>query len=171
MSVGTPHFDALPGFTPVSTLGPRRAADYFELPEGEPVELMRGRLIPKHKPIAGSSTSFKLACRATKHVLAAQLKGMLTFTGSNRRGLIVEVRSERNRRPRGMRMRNYARFGIQEYWFVDPIEEYVLFFVLDGATFKILTGLDNHYQSPRFPELSIDLAAFWREVAERLPQE
>jgi hypothetical protein len=43
MSTGVPPFDVLPGFTPVSTLGPHRAADYFQLPEGEPVELIYGR--------------------------------------------------------------------------------------------------------------------------------
>ena len=31
MSIGAHYFDVLPGFTPVSGLGPSRAADYFEL--------------------------------------------------------------------------------------------------------------------------------------------
>jgi hypothetical protein len=33
----------------------------------------------------------------------------------------------------------------------------------------MLKSADNRYQSPRLPEVEIDLAAFWREVAERLP--
>jgi hypothetical protein len=33
-------------YTPMSGIGPYRAADYFALPEGSRVELMRGWLVP-----------------------------------------------------------------------------------------------------------------------------
>ena len=50
MSTDAIHYEALSGFTPLSTLGPYRAADYEKLPEGEPVELIRGRLIVSPAP-------------------------------------------------------------------------------------------------------------------------
>ena len=50
MSTDAIHYETLTGFTPVSTLGPYRAADYWKLPEGEPVELIRGRLVVSPAP-------------------------------------------------------------------------------------------------------------------------
>jgi hypothetical protein len=32
-----------------------------------------------------------------------------------------------------------------------------------------MQGVASRYQSPRVPEVEIDLAAFWKEVGERLP--
>jgi len=40
MSTCTSQYESLPGFSPPSTIGPHTAADYWELPEGEPVELI-----------------------------------------------------------------------------------------------------------------------------------
>ncbi len=45
MSTVTPQYETFTGYSPASEPGPYRAADYMELPEGERVELIRGRLI------------------------------------------------------------------------------------------------------------------------------
>ena len=51
MSIGTPQFEEFMGFTPYSTIGPYRAADYHQLDEGAPYELIRGRLIMSPSPL------------------------------------------------------------------------------------------------------------------------
>ena len=61
MSTDAIQYESLSGFTPPSTLGPYRAADYWKLPEGEPVELIRGRFVVSpapdtiHQTVAGFS--------------------------------------------------------------------------------------------------------------------
>ncbi|MEQ8835707.1 MAG: hypothetical protein RID07_02780, partial [Lacipirellulaceae bacterium] len=65
-TASTPYKSTLPGFSPPSALGPHRAADYWELPEGEPVELIYGRLIvspapnPLHQSVSALLTRFLL---------------------------------------------------------------------------------------------------------------
>ena len=58
------HFERFESFSPYTEAGPYRAADYWKLPEGEPVELARGRffLSPSrtvlHKITLGSLSQF-----------------------------------------------------------------------------------------------------------------
>ena len=63
MSTDAIHYEALSGFTPLSTLGPYRAADYWKLPEGEPVELIRGRLVVSPAPNTLHQTIVAIAYR------------------------------------------------------------------------------------------------------------
>ena len=60
MSTDSLVFDTFDQSTPHATMGPYTAADYLSLPEGERVELLRGRLImmspaptPRHQHITG----------------------------------------------------------------------------------------------------------------------
>ena len=70
MSLDTPYFESLPGFSPPSTPGPHTAEDYWQLPEGAPVELIQGRLVvspspnPLHQTISALLTEILL--RATR---------------------------------------------------------------------------------------------------------
>jgi len=45
MNIGTSQYESLPGFSPPSAMGSLHAADYWELPEGKPVELIQGKLL------------------------------------------------------------------------------------------------------------------------------
>lgn len=45
MSTTTFHFESFEAFSPFNDVGPYRASDYWTLPEGEPVELIKGRLL------------------------------------------------------------------------------------------------------------------------------
>lgn len=50
MSTTTFHFESFDSFSPFSDVGPYRASDYWQLPEGEPVELIRGRFDESPSP-------------------------------------------------------------------------------------------------------------------------
>ena len=50
MSTTSFHFESFDSFSPFSDVGPYRAADYWQLPEGEPVELVRGRFVVSPSP-------------------------------------------------------------------------------------------------------------------------
>ena len=50
MSTTTFHFESFDAFSPFSDVGPYRAADYWQLPEGEPVELIKGRFVVSPSP-------------------------------------------------------------------------------------------------------------------------
>ena len=50
MSTTAYQFETFEAFSPFSDVGPYRAADYWRLPEGEPVELIKGRFVVSPSP-------------------------------------------------------------------------------------------------------------------------
>jgi hypothetical protein len=52
MSTTAFHFESFESFSPFSDVGPYRASDYWQLPEGEPVELIRERFVASPSPNA-----------------------------------------------------------------------------------------------------------------------
>ncbi|MEX2093441.1 MAG: Uma2 family endonuclease [Pirellulales bacterium] len=198
MSTDAIHYEALSGFTPLSTLGPYRADDYWNLPEGEPVELIRGRLIVSpapntlHQTIVGLLTVllFGIARRSGGRALASPVDVVLDdhtilqpdvlYVRRERRGIIqervvgppdllIEVLSPSNsRRDRVDKLSLYAQYGVAEFWIVDPVERQFDFLVNRAGKFEVQPQQDNRYASPVCPELEIDLAAFWRSVDEEL---
>jgi Uma2 family endonuclease len=198
MSTDAIQYETLTGFTPVSTLGPYRAADYWKLPEGERVELIRGRLVVSPAP-----TTLHQIVVGILHILlfeSARSSGGrvvlgpadvvlddhsipqpdLLYVRKQRRNilqarvmgppdLMVEVLSPSNsRRDRVDKLNLYAEHGVAEYWIVDPVEWQFDFLVNRGGKFEVQPQQDNRYASPVCPELEIDLAAFWALVDEQL---
>ncbi len=200
MSIGTHQYESLPGFSPPSTIGPQRAADYWKLPEGEPVELIQGRLIVSpspsflHQTISLLFSEIRLnaarngggwAAAAPIDVVLSDdtiLQPDLFYVSKSRReivkprvegapDLVIEILSESNTRcDRVDKLNLYAKFGVAEYWIADPKERQVDFLINNGGRFEIQPQHDDRYQSPRLPEVEIDLAAFWQEVDRRLPK-
>lgn len=198
MSTDAIHYETLSGFTPVSTLGPYRAADYWKLPEGEPVELILGRLVVSPAPnlrhqivsITLSSHLFAIARQSGGIALDAPTDVALAehtiiqpdvlYVRRDRRDiledrvvgppdLLVEILSPQNsRRDRVDKLNLYAEYGVAEYWIVDPVERQFDFLVNRGGKFEVQPQQDNRYTSPVCPELEIELAAFWRLVDEQL---
>lgn len=198
MSTDAIHYETLTGFTPVSTLGPYRAADYWKLPEGERVELLRGRFVVSpapdltHQAIVGVlyvlffSIARSSGGRAYVSPVDVELDDHsipqpdLLYVRKERRGilkkrvmgapdLVVEVLSAHNsRRDRVDKLNLYAEYGVAEYWIVDPAERQFDFLVNRGGKFEVQPQQDNRYASPVCPELQIDLTAFWQLVDEQL---
>jgi Uma2 family endonuclease len=193
MSTVTPQFATLTGFSPPSTLGPYRAADYWALPEGEPVELIRGNLVMSpspyylHQVISLLLSEFVLqaarkgggkGCAAPMDVELADHsipQPDLIYIAKERRNivkrhvvgppdLVIEILSEDVRRDRVDKLNIYAEFGVAEYWIVDPEKRQFDFLINREGRFEVQPQYDNRYQSPRLAELSIDLLAFWAEV-------
>ena len=200
MSIGTPHYETFSSFTALSHLGPYRAADYWELPEGERVELIRGRLImspcptPLHQVILSvldrafakiEEKSGGLCLLAPMDVALSDdtiLQPDLLYVSKKRRGIIakyvegppdlaVEILSPAtSRRDRTEKLDLYAKYDVPEYWIVDPDAQVFEFLLLKSGEYTIQQQPDDHYQSPRLPELEINLAAFWAEIERRLPK-
>jgi len=200
MSTVDYQFVTFDGFSPVSTLGPYRAADYWKIPEGEPVELIRGELVmspaPKssHQIVVVLLTElFSGICRKSGGVaLCAPSDVILSddtilqpdvfYIAKERRGivgdringapdLVIEVLSTgAERRDRVAKLDAYACYGVPEFWIIDYKARMIDFLLLDSGRYVMMKAAENRYQSPRLPEVQIDLATFWREVAERLPQ-
>lgn len=198
MSTDAIQYETLCGFTPVSTLGPYRAADYRKLPEGEPVELIRGRIVVSpapntlHQTIVGllSYLLFGITRQSGGRALASPvdvelddhtvLQPDVLYVRRERRGIIqervvgppdllIEVLSPSNsRRDRVDKLNLYAQYGVAEYWIVDPVERQIDFLVNRNGKFEIQPQQDNRYVSPVCPELEFDLTEFWRSVDEEL---
>jgi len=205
MSVGTPQFENFPAFTALSTIGPYRAADYWQLEEGAPYELLRGRFIVSPSPTSlhqlmvgelfyllrrAADASEGLTIPSPMDVILSDntiLQPDLLYIAKDRRHIVkervegppdlaVEILSPATgRRDKTEKLDLYAKYGVAEYWIVDPATQVFEFLLLDDLTsgsghYVIQQQPDDHYRSPRLPEIAIDLAAFWAEVERRLPK-
>jgi Uma2 family endonuclease len=198
MSTTTFQYESFDAFSPYVGAGPYRAADYWQLPEGEPVELIEGRLLVSPSPTPPHQTIVFLlsemfskivrrtggiAYNAPMDVVLSDdtiLQPDLLYIAKERRGivknrvegppdLVIEIISGTERRDRVEKLDLYARHGVAEYWIVDPAAQVIEFLVNEGGRYVVHSPANDRYQSPRLPEVEIQLAEFWREVDERLP--
>jgi Uma2 family endonuclease len=80
--------------------------------------------------------------------------------------LAVEVLSRSTEaRDRGRKMQMLARFGVPEYWIVDPIKNALEIYVLHAPAYKRAGVFDEHQQvqSPTLPDLSFPAARVFAE--------
>src|SRR5690606_9399109 len=75
MSTVDYHFTTFEGFSPIAELGPYRAEDYWQLPEGAPVELIRGELIMSPSPRSAHQI-IVVELTALLHAIAKQSGGL-----------------------------------------------------------------------------------------------
>ncbi|MEP7008694.1 MAG: Uma2 family endonuclease [Acidobacteriota bacterium] len=186
-----------PPYSPID-LGPNRRADYEALPDTPRCELIRGRLYLSPSPTSLHQTVASLLWnylralgRATGgRVFLAPLDTILAdhsvvqpdvvYLTSGKRELIgeriegvpdlvAEVASPKSMRiNRGEKLRIYAEAGVAEYWIADASERLIEFLVLREGNYVVYLPEGSTYRSAVFPEIQIDLEAFWREVDEEL---
>jgi Uma2 family endonuclease len=82
--------------------------------------------------------------------------------------LVVEVLSPRPRdvrRDRKEKLGEYARFGVQLYWLVDPRARLLEMFELGGGSHRLLGSVsEGNVQVPGLEGLVLDMDALWGEV-------
>jgi Uma2 family endonuclease len=192
------QYETFDACSPYDAAGPYRAADYWQLPEGESVELLRGRFmmspspIPLHQIVAGRLNRILqkaeiadggLALLAPMDVVLADdtvVQPDLLYIAQDRRSivqnciegppdLIIEILSPTTeRRDRLEKLDLYARYRVAEYWMVDPQKELFEFLINQQGRFVVMSSSGGRYQSPCLPRIEIDLASFWQEVKDRL---
>jgi len=191
-------YEEFTGSLPHSTVGPYRSSDFFRLPEGEPVELLRGRFVVSPSPslhhqfivgllyerfikISEASDGFAMVApmdtvlsddtipqpdviyvrKENRKILKDRVRGVPD--------LVIEVLSpSTSRRDRLEKLDLYAKYGIAEYWIVDPESRVFDFYTNHNGTFSVVTSA-KVYQSPKFTEVQIDLDEFWKVIDRRLP--
>jgi Uma2 family endonuclease len=198
MATGSLNYEDFSGYSPYSTVGPYRASDYWKLPEGAPVELLRGRLIVSPSPTALHQlivsrliAVFEKVCDATDGLVFPApmdvvlgdetiLQPDLVYVRADRRSivgervqgspdLVVEIISPgSDQRDRLEKLDIYAQHGIAEYWIVDPEQRVFEFLINRDGRFEVASGRDNRYASAQFPEVQVDLAEFWQVIDRRL---
>lgn len=197
MSTDIFQYEQFEAFSPLTVVGPYHAADYWKLPEGERVELIRGRLIkspsptPLHQIVVSSlSRVLERAEEASGGLMLISpmdvffsddtiLQPDLLYITKSRRNivrehitgppdLVIEVLSPgTSRRDKTEKLDLYAKYGVAEYWMVDPASQVIEFLVLEQGRYVMMQPRDNRFQSPRLLEVEIDLPAFWAEVDRR----
>lgn len=197
MSTTSFHFEPFTAFSPFSDVGPYRAADYWQLPEGAPVELIKGRLVVSPSPNVLHQTiilllSERLLAAARKTGSTAIVAPMdvtlsddtilqpdLLYVSKARRAiikervegapdLVIEIISGSARRDRVVKLDLYARYGVGEYWIVDPQSQLIDFLINENGRFVLQSPVNDRYQSTRLPEVEIQVAEFWREVDQQM---
>lgn len=193
MSATAFHFESFEAFSPFSDVGPYRAADYWQLPEGAPVELLQGRFVVSpspnvlHQTIIGvlfevlrkaaRNTGSKVMLSPMDVTLADDtiLQPDLLYVSKDRRhiirervegppDLVIEIISGTSRRDRVEKLALYAKYGVAEYWIVDPDSQVIEFLVNENGRYVVQSPANDRYQSPHLSEVVIDIAEFWREV-------
>lgn len=200
MSTAPLQYETFDAYSPYCDAGPYRAADYWQLPEGEPVELVRGRLMMSPSPIPlhqivivrlsrileeAERAEGGLALIAPMDVVLSDdtiLQPDLLYIAKDRRDivqdriegppdLVVEILSAgTERRDRLEKLDLYARYQVPEYWIVDPQTQLFEFLINENGRYVVMPQGEGRYQSPRLPEIAIELAPFWQEVDKRLPK-
>lgn len=201
MSADTLVYEAFDGTIPHTTCGPYTAEDYLQLPEGERVELLRGRLIkmspspvPRHQLVGAYLWSLLQKCAVSVGGLAIPapmdvLLGNHTVAQPD----VVYIRADHMHQVRKIvhgapdllvevlwrstaardrieKLDLYATAGVSEYWIVDPETDIFEFHILDGQSYRVTAKDSGQYQSPLFPEVSLDLTEFWNTIAKWLPE-
>lgn len=193
MSTSAFHFESFDSFSPFTDVGPYRAADYWRLPEGEPVELVRGRFVVSPSPNALHQTIVWLLSRildsamqktgskaffAPMDVILSEdtiLQPDLLYVAKSRRhiikqrvegppDLVIEIISGTSRRDRVEKLDLYAKYSVGEYWIVDPSSQHIEFLINEEGRFVVESPANDRYQSRRLPEVEIQIAEFWHEV-------
>jgi Uma2 family endonuclease len=80
--------------------------------------------------------------------------------------LAVEVLSRSTEaRDRGRKMELLARFGVPEYWIVDPVKNTLEIYRLRGPAYELVGAYDEHQEihSPTLPGLSFPTARVFEE--------
>lgn len=80
--------------------------------------------------------------------------------------LAVEVLSRSTeRRDRGRKMELLARYGLPEYWLIDPVNRMLEIYVNRGDTLMLMGGFDAGQQteSPTLPALAVDVARLFED--------
>lgn len=182
--------------TPQSEAGPYRVEQYFDMPDDVRLEMIYGRwyMAPspntKHQMVTGLlyEVFLRIARKTRGRVYIAPVDVVLSdnsvvqpdvlyitperraIIGQHLEGapdLVVEVLSPGTaRRDRSEKMRLYAETGVREYWVVDPVSEHIEFLINHDGRFTVALAENDRYASPGLPDIQIDLAAFWQEVAE-----
>ena len=78
--------------------------------------------------------------------------------------LVVEILSPWSvRRDRRTKAKLYARFGIPDYWVVDPEARTLEFHEVEGAKYRLVATHegDEKVRTALFPGLTIDLGSVW----------
>lgn len=78
--------------------------------------------------------------------------------------LVIEIISDTSRRDRVEKLDLYAKYGVAEYWIVDPASQHIEFLVNESGCFVVESPANDRYQSRRVPEVEIKISEFWREV-------
>jgi Uma2 family endonuclease len=177
--------------------GPYRAADYMALPDEPRCELIHGRLYvspsptPHHQIVSLLLAELFLnAARRTGgkayvapldvHLsdetvvqpdviyISPQNRGVVQDWIRGAPDIVVEVASPSTfRRDRIHKLPEYTAAGVKEFWIVDPAMETIEFLRLEGGAYRHETFRGSVYRSVQFPEIEIDLTAFWKEVQAR----
>ena len=80
--------------------------------------------------------------------------------------LVVEILSPSTKgRDRVLKLRLYEKFGVREYWIVDPVADSIeVLRLVDGRLAAVESlGRDDVLTTPLFPKLSIRLASVFAE--------
>ncbi len=180
-------------------LGPYRRRDYEERSNRNPCELLLGRLYARAQPSIGHLIALQAAWRQLRAIaaatggrayqgpvdvelaehsvarpdlfyLSAARRDLLIEQGEGAPDLIIEVSSpETVRQDCREKVALYAACGVKEYWLLDPEPRAACFLVNEAGRFVVTLPRADRHTSSAIAGVTLDLAAFWRDVEREWP--
>jgi Uma2 family endonuclease len=174
--------------------GAARLVDYMALPEGTPVELIKGELVVSPAPLyihqailihltellapVARAQGGKLAVAPTDVVLADDtvVQPDLVYLTKSRRhllrqriegapDLVIEIVSPSHaRRDRVHKLALYAEHGVAEYWIVEPQDKVFQFMTLVDGNYQVEIPAGDTYKSTVVSSIELNLVKFWAEI-------
>ncbi|HEY6324614.1 MAG TPA: Uma2 family endonuclease [Thermoanaerobaculia bacterium] len=181
-------------------LGRYRRADYEQLPDRTAFELLLGRLYARAQPSIGHQIVLECAWRQLRAVAAAAggrayrgpvdlalaehsvVKPDVFYLSQSQRDLVIDQRDgapdlivevlspETARQDRREKVALYAACGVKQYWLVDPEVWLIDLLVNEAGRFVVTLPSAGRHQSPAIAGVTLDLAAFWRDVEAKWPR-
>jgi Uma2 family endonuclease len=164
------------------------------LPEGTPVELIKGELVVSPAPLyihqailihltellapIARAQGGKLAVAPTDVVLADDtvVQPDLVYLTKSRRhllrqrvegapDLVIEIVSPSHaRRDRVHKLALYAEHGVAEYWIVEPQDKVFQFMTLVDGNYQVEIPAGDTYNSAVVAAIELNLVKFWAEI-------
>jgi Uma2 family endonuclease len=143
------------------------------------IDTLRGWAVPRGGWVFGSESKFAVASQRGRksdvsvYFPGAPLPGRRDSVARVPPQIMIEVLSPRprdGRRDRIDKTRDYADFGVRQYWIVDPELRVLEILELgaDGRYAIALTAAEGAHPVPGCEGLTLDLDALWAEI-DRLP--
>lgn len=194
MSTVPQHIVDMTSLTVPLVPGAARLVDYMALPEGTPVELIKGELVVSPAPLyihqailihlteilapIARAEGGKLAVAPTDVILADDTvvqPDLMYITKARRHilrqrvegvpDLVIEIISPHHaRRDRVHKLALYAEHGVAEYWIVDPENKIFQFLKLVGENYQIEVPVGDTYKSIVVSAIELNLVDFWAEI-------
>ena len=139
--------------------------DIFALPEGQRAELLDGKLYMMAPPTTTHQRLLNYICMEINLYVEPDISVICDKEKIDERGChgapdwVVEIVSPSSRTmDYYIKLSEYKKAGVREYWIVDPDKQIVLVYAMEAGDAPVIYGFDRGIKVGIYDDLEIDLS-------------